>query len=235
MIKNLETHKADLEYEVEKLNKAFTTGKISKIEADPKLSQINAEIKKTEGKILDKTDKLKIAESKLHDAERRKAELEAKAHETEEKRSSEEQKTALAVEKTARAEDRYQEIRAKYKEVAPAVNVQVTHEMETLGYHSAALDMKNRLSKYNALKDSLSYEQREFLDKIMDAIFDGFVIVSMAENAATVCSIAASLYLGYLDNATRIAQSSGGGPGTGWGSVMMRMILLSEEDASGWQ
>lgn len=107
--------------------------------------------------------------------------------------------------------------------------------METLGYHSAALDMKNRLSKYNALKDSLSYEQREFLDKIMDAIFDGFVIVSMAENAATVCSIAASLYLGYLDNATRIAQSCGGGPGTGWGSVMMRMILLSEEDASGWQ
>ena len=219
MIKNLETHKADLEYEVEKLNKDLTTGKISKEEADRKLSQINAEIKKTEEKILDKTDKLKIAESKLHDAERRKAELEAKAHEAEEKRSSEEQKTALAVEKTARAEDRYQEIRAKFKEVAPAANVQVTHEMETLGYHSAALDMKNRLSKYNVLKDSLSYEQREFLDKMFDDIFDGSVIVSMAENAASICSIAASLYLGYLDNATRIAQSSGGGggPGTGWG------------------
>ena len=219
MIKNLETHKADLEYEVEKLNKDLTTGKISKEEADRKLSQINAEIKKTEEKILDKTDKLKIAESKLHDAERRKAELEAKAHEAEEKRSSEEQKTALAVEKTARAEDRYQEIRAKYKEVAPAVNVQVIHEMETLGYHSAAFDMKNRLSKYNALKDSLSYEQSEFLDKMMDDIFDGSVIVSMAENAALICSIAASLYLGYLDNATRIAQScgGGGGPGTGWG------------------
>lgn len=219
MIKNLETHKADLEYEVEKLNKDLTTGKISKEEADRKLSQINAEIKKTEEKILDKTDKLKIAESKLHDAEQRKAELEAKAHEAEEKRSSEEQKTALAVEKTARAEDRYQEIIAKYKEVAPAVNVQVIHEMETLGYHSAAFDMKNRLSKYNALKDSLSYEQREFLDKMMDDIFDGSVIVSMAENAASICSIAASLYLGYLDNATRIAQScgGGGGPGTGWG------------------
>ena len=219
MIKNLETHKADLEYEVEKLNKDLTTGKISKEEADRKLSQINAEIKKTEEKILDKTGKLKIAESKLHDAEQRKAELEAKAHEAEEKRSSEEQKTALAVEKTARAEDRYQEIRAKYKEVAPAVNVQVIHEMEALGYHSAAFDMKNRLSKYNALKDSFSYEQREFLDKMMDDIFDGSVIVSMAENAASICSVAASLYLGYLDNATRIAQScgGGGGPGTGWG------------------
>ena len=219
MIKNLETHKADLEQEIKKLNRDLAAGKISKEEADRKLSQINAEIKKTEEKILDKMDKLKIAESKLHDAEQRKAELEAKAHEAEEKRSSEEQKTALAVEKTARAEDRYQEIRAKYKEVAPAVNVQVIHEMETLGYHSAAFDMKNRLSKYNALKDSLSYEQREFLDKMMDDIFDGSVIVSMAENAASICSIAASLYLGYLDNATRIAQScgGGGGPGTGWG------------------
>ena len=55
MIKNLETHKVDLEYEVEKLNKDLTTGKISKEEADRKLSQINAEIKKTEEKILDKT------------------------------------------------------------------------------------------------------------------------------------------------------------------------------------
>lgn len=54
---------------------------------------------------------------------------------------------------------------------------------------------------------------------MVDDIFDGSVIVSMAENAASICSIAASLYLGYLDNATRIAQScgGGGGPGTGWG------------------
>ena len=37
--------------------------------------------------------------------------------------------------------------------------------------------------------------------------------------AAQVTSIAAALYLGYLDAATRISQSGGGGgsPGTGWG------------------
>ena len=34
----------------------------------------------------DKTEKLKIAESKLHDAEQQKAELEAKAHEAEQKK-----------------------------------------------------------------------------------------------------------------------------------------------------
>ena len=219
MIKNLETHKADLEQEIKKLNRDLAAGKISKEEADRKLSQINADIKKTEEKILDKTDKLKIAESKLHDAEQRKSELEAKAHEAEEKRSSEEQKTALAVEKTAKVEGKYQEIKAKYKEIAPAVNLKVSHEIGSLGFHMVALDMKSRLSKYDELRNSLSPSQRDFLDRTVGEIFDGSLIENVAENSANLCSVAASLYLGYLDAATRIAQSSGGGggPGTGWG------------------
>ena len=212
MIKNLETHKADLEQEIKKLNRDLAAGKISKEEADRKLSQINAKIKKTEEKILDKTEKLKIAESKLHDAEQRKAELEAKAHEAE-------QKTALAVEKTAKAEDKYQEIKAKYKEIAPKVNLKISHEFGSLGFHMAALDMKSRLSKYGELRNSLSPSQRDFLDRTVGEIFDGSLIENVAENSANLCSVAASLYLGYLNAATRIAQScgGGGGPGTGWG------------------
>lgn len=219
MIKNLETHKADLEQEIKKLNRDLAAGKISKEEADRKLSQINAEIKKTEEKIIDKADKLKVAESKLHDAEQRKAELEAKAHEAEEKRSSEEQKTALAVEKTAKAEGKYQVIKAKYKEIAPKVNLKVSHEFGSLGFHMAALDMKSRLSKYGELRNSLSPSQRDFLDRTVGEIFDGSLIENVAENSANLCSVAASLYLGYLNAATRIAQScgGGGGPGTGWG------------------
>lgn len=42
------------------------------------------------------------------------------------------------------------------------MNIQTIHEMETLGYYLSALDMKSRLSKFNALKDTLSYEQRDF-------------------------------------------------------------------------
>ena len=212
MIKNLETHKADLEQEIKKLNRDLAAGKISKEEADRKLSQINADIKKTEEKILDKTEKLKIAESKLHDAEQRKAELEAKAHEAE-------QKTALAVEKTAKAEGKYQVIKAKYKEIAPKVNLKISHEFGSLGFHMAALDMKSRLSKYGELRNSLSPSQRDFLDRTVGEIFDGSLIENVAENSANLCSVAASLYLGYLNAATGIAQScgGGGGPGTGWG------------------
>ena len=70
----------------------------------------------------------------------------------------------------------------------------------------------------DAFETASGKEFNDWFASIQD-IFDGSVIVSMAENAASICSIAASLYLGYLDNATRIAQScgGGGGPGTGWG------------------
>lgn len=171
MIKNLETHKADLEQEIKKLNRDLAAGKISKEEADRKLSQINAEIKKTEEKIIDK------------------------------------------------AEGKYQVIKAKYKEIAPKVNLKISHEFGSLGFHMAALDMKSRLSKYGELRNSLSPSQRDFLDRTVGEIFDGSLIENVAENSANLCSVEASLYLGYLNAATRIAQScgGGGGPGTGWG------------------
>lgn len=171
MIKNLETHKADLEQEIKKFNRDLAAGKISKEEADRKLSQINAEIKKTEEKIIDK------------------------------------------------AEGKYQVIKAKYKEIAPKVNLKISHEFGSLGFHMAALDMKSRLSKYGELRNSLSPSQRDFLDRTVGEIFDGSLIENVAENSANLCSVAASLYLGYLNAATRIAQScgGGGGPGTGWG------------------
>ena len=171
MIKNLETHKADLEQEIKKLNRDLAAGKISKEEADRKLSQINAEIKKTEEKIIDK------------------------------------------------AEGKYQVIKAKYKEIAPKVNLKISHEFGSLGFHMAALDMKSRLSKYGELRNSLSPSQRDFLDRTVGEIFDGSLIENVAEKSANLCSVEASLYLGYLNAATRIAQScgGGGGPGTGWG------------------
>ena len=171
MIKNLETHKADLEQEIKKLNRDLAAGKISKEEADRKLSQINAEIKKTEEKIIDK------------------------------------------------AEGKYQVIKAKYKEIAPKVNLKISHEFGSLGFHMAALDMKSRLSRYGELRNSLSPSQRDFLDRTVGEIFDGSLIENVAENSANLCSVEASLYLGYLNAATRIAQScgGGGGPGTGWG------------------
>ncbi len=54
MIKNLQTHKMDLEGEVKKLERDLESGKITKEEADRKLAQINADIEKTKEKLLTK-------------------------------------------------------------------------------------------------------------------------------------------------------------------------------------
>lgn len=54
---------------------------------------------------------------------------------------------------------------------------------------------------------------------MLDELFEGSVIGEVCENSANICAIATSLYLGYLDHATEISQSHGGGdgPGAGWG------------------
>lgn len=72
MIKNLQTHKLDLEGEVKKLERDLESGKITKEEADRKLAQINADIEKTKEKIADKIEKLKIAQRQLDIIEEKK-------------------------------------------------------------------------------------------------------------------------------------------------------------------
>lgn len=58
----------------------------------------------------------------------------------------------------------------------------------------------------------------------------------IAENTSAVCSVATALFMGYLDSATTIAASHGGGgsPGSGWGKRMTRMTSLSVADALEW-
>lgn len=198
MIKNLETHKMDLEYEVEKLQRDLNDGKISKEEADRKLAQINADIEKTKEKIADKLEKLKIAQRLLAAAEEKKTSVETK---------------------TAEAEEKYNHVKAKIDKELPAMNKQVMREMQALGYQMCAVDSQMRMEKYNKVREQLPKEQRDLLDKTFGDVWDGSLIGQVAENASAICSVATALFMGYLDAATNIAASHGGGgnPGSGWG------------------
>lgn len=191
MIKNLETHKADLEAEISKLQQDLKNGKITKEEADRILDQINAKIKETDEKIADKLEKLKIAQQQLDAIESKKSDIETK----------------------------YKDLKGKIGKERPFINKQVLHEMQSLGYHLAAIDTQDRLASYRQMKSELPQEQQDFLDRKVGDIFDGSVIGQIAENTSSICSIAMALYLGYLDSATTISEGhgGGGGPGTGWG------------------
>lgn len=107
--------------------------------------------------------------------------------------------------KTLSAERTFEEVQKKFQKEVPLLN--------------NATDAKHRIAKYHEFLSSLPFEQRQVARQTGDILFDGSIAETIMDNAVQVTSIAAALYLGYLDAATKISQSGsgGGGPGTGWG------------------
>lgn len=107
--------------------------------------------------------------------------------------------------KTLSAERKFEEVQKKLQKEVPLL--------------SKTTDAKHRIAKYHEFLSSLPFEQRQVARQTGDILFDGSIAETIMDNAVQVTSIAAALYLGYLDAATKISQSGGGGggPGTGWG------------------
>lgn len=107
--------------------------------------------------------------------------------------------------KTLSAERKFEKVQKKFQKEVPLL--------------SKATDAKHRIAKYHEFLSSLPFEQRQVARQTGDILFDGSIAETIMDNAVQVTSIAAALYLGYLDAATKISQSGsgGGGPGTGWG------------------
>ena len=191
MIDHLETYKEDLEKEIKKLEADRDSGKISAEEAAKKMDAITKNLDDVKAQILDKEEKLQTAQAQLD-------KLKTQTDET---------------------ETHYQEVQKKLETAQPEYNKKVLHEMQALAYNSAAIDAMDRMEKYKQFKNSLSPEERNILDKSDAVLLDDSVFEKMAENAAYIPAVATNLFLGYIDKATSIAESHGGGgsPGTGWG------------------
>lgn len=198
MIKNLETRKADLVEELERMKRDIVSGKITKDEADRKLAQINEEIKNVNDKINDKMSKLKIAQAQLESIEGRTVKAQTMYDEIEQK---------------------YNDVHERLKQESPSLNKKVLHEMQSMGFLLVALDEQDRMKRFNERRQNLSQDKRDFLDDVIGDIFDGSIVTQIAENSAAIASVATALFLGYMDKATDISESHGGGgsPGNGWG------------------
>lgn len=191
MIANLERHRNDLLREIEKLENDVKTGKITKEQADIERARILADIENTKLKIIDKQEKLAEAEKKLE----------------------------LAKTQTAATEERYKEIKGDIRSIAPNLNTQVLHDMQAIGWNMASIEAQKHYNKFNAYRESLPAEQRAAFDEATKSFSEGSMFEQMAENASQVTLVATALFLGYLDKATEISQSAGGGaaPKDGWG------------------
>lgn len=191
MIDHLETYKSDLEKEIEKLKSDRDSGKISAEEAVKKMDAITKNLEEVKAKILDKEEKLQTAQMQLD-------KLKTQTDET---------------------ETHLQEVQKKLSDAQPEYKKAVLHDMQAYAYNFAAIDAMDRMEKFQKYKEGLSPEERDFLDKSTSVLLDDSVFEQMAENAAYITAVASNLFLGYLDKATAIAETHGGGgsPGTGWG------------------
>lgn len=198
MIKNLETRKADLIEELQRLKRDIDSGNINKDEADRMLAHINKEIKNVNDKINDKMSKLKIAQAQLDSIEGRTVKAQTMYEEIEQK---------------------YNDVHEKLKQESPSLNKKVLHEMQSMGFLLVALDEQDRMKRFNQRRDCLSQDKRDFLDDVIGDIFDDSIVTQIADNSIAIASVATALFLGYMDKATDISESHGGGgsPGNGWG------------------
>ena len=186
MIANLEAHKKMLLEEVVKLQLDRDSGKIGVEEAQARLLKIQKELEEVDAKMADKNHKLSIAEQQLADLQDR----------------------------TRTVGQKYEEVRGKLQKDVSQLNKATLQEMQAIGYVMIGSDTKRRVAQYEQLLQTLSFEQRQLARTVGDILIDGSIAESVAQKAAHVASIATALYLGYLDAATRISQSSGGGGGS---------------------
>ena len=191
MIANLERHKADLLHEIEKLEEDVKAGRITKEQADIERARILDDLEKTKIKIIDKQEKLVEAEKKLD----------------------------LIKGQTDVTQERYKEIKDEMRTSMPNLSAQTLRDMQAVGWNMASVEAQKQSEKLNAYRESLPPEQRAAFDEATKGFSNGSMLEQMAENSSQVALVATALFLGYLDKATEISQSAGGGsaPQSGWG------------------
>ena len=191
MIANLERHKSDLLHEIEKLEEDVKAGRITKEQGDIERARILDDLEKTKIKIIDKQGKLAEAEKKLY----------------------------LIKGQTDVTQERYKEIKEEMRTSMPNLSSQTLRDMQAEGWNMASIEAQKQSEKLNAYRASLPPEQRAAFDEATKGFSNGSMLEQMAENSSQVALVATALFLGYLDKATEISQSAGGGsaPQSGWG------------------
>lgn len=191
MMAHLEQSKADLEKEIRQLEKDRDAGRISAEEAAKKMDAITKNLDDVKAKILDKEDKLRIADEQLEDLKCQTQEWETK----------------------------YRDVSEKLDNATSELNRQAIKDMQAFGYNWMAAQMTGKKYLYNSYKDTLPPEQQQVAESTKSVLLDGTGLEKAATDMIAVSHVATALFLGYLDKATTIAEShgGGGGPGSGWG------------------
>lgn len=109
----------------------------------------------------------------------------------------------------------YDDMQRKINKEMPTLREKAYHDIEAIGWKMAAQDAIERSSRMEEFRSELPPE----LETKFNSLFDGSMFEAMATHATEMTAVACALFLGFVDQATQYAESTGGGggPGSGWG------------------
>lgn len=193
MMDNLLKRQNELKDELLKLRRDIALGRVTQEEYEKKIAILQKEMQDCEESISDKLTKLKEAQCKLDD-------LQNSINSKQEKLS---------------------DVKSTLRNEKANLNRAAFMKGQALLYTASTLNIQSKMQDYKRTVASLSHEQRLFIDRIVNntLLSGNSAILEMADDGIQVAQIATNLFLGYIDNATAVSQScgGGGGPTDGWG------------------
>lgn len=191
MIFNLQRQIDDMLKEKASLEADRDAGRISKAEADERIQTLQKFIQHVEAKLLDKKAKLEEAEKSLK----------------------------AINDKIAEGKKESDLLEQKISKDLPLVKKQTFMEMNNIGFENSIRSIRSFFEKYNNLLERSTPEERDVLDSTVTPLLNNSIFKDIADDAVQMAQVASYLFLGYLDKATQMSESCGGGgsPGTGWG------------------
>ena len=191
MIFNLQRQIDDMLKEKASLEADRDAGRISKAEADERIQTLQKFIQHVEAKLIDKKAKLEEAEKSLK----------------------------AINDKIAEGKKESDLLEQKISKDLPLVKKQTFMEMNNIGFENSIRSIRSFFEKYNNLLERSTPEERDVLDSTVTPLLNNSIFKDIADDAVQMAQVASYLFLGYLDKATQMSESCGGGgsPGTGWG------------------
>ncbi len=191
MTENLENKMLNIQADIAALENDRENASTNKEKVEAELTRLRFQLGETEQQLADKKTKLQDAVTALDELAGKRAAV------TNELEKLERQKTMET----------------------QTVGEMTMQRVGALAWDAASAEIGLMEDRMRQLRQSLPLRDHKIFDQIHEEIFEDTILEDMAERADYIIAVAASLFLGYVDAATKYAQVKGGGGGgstQGW-------------------
>lgn len=185
MIENLQNMCNNLQQDINDLEKEKLNSSTDKQKIDDEIARLTLMLNEAKEKLYDKQEKLREAANALD----------------------------VLAEKRAMVTHEIDNLKSIKFQKADNLGQEAMYRISAIAWDAASLETKALKNNLEKVRKTLLPEDRHVFDEAVDNIFENTIIGDMAERASEVIAVASSLFLGYVDAATRYVEGHGGGGG----------------------